>query len=147
MWSNGIKTAFFQKITKNRPAAGLSPQTPKPPRMGAQPPDPLKFNTSPNLDIPPKNKFLVTCQHQLKAFDLPFYDIFAPTKNFFFEVSDDVIVFDLGLPQSKILATPMNYGNFITFFKVIFSEVISLLLCSNLPNTGYEFAIQQVGSA
>ena len=29
--------------------------------------------------------------HQATAFDLPFYDIFAPTKNSCFEVSDDVI--------------------------------------------------------
>ena len=56
------------------------------------------------------NEFLVTCQHQATAFDLPFYDIFAPTKNSCFEVSDDVIACDLrfGPPQSKILATSMG---------------------------------------
>ena len=49
-------------------------------------------------------------QHQATASDLPFCDIFAPTKNFSFEVSDDVITCDLWFepPQSKILATPMN---------------------------------------
>ena len=31
MWSNGIIIAFFQKITKNRPAAGGSP--PADPRL------------------------------------------------------------------------------------------------------------------
>ena len=39
--------------------------------------------------------FLVTCQHQATASDLSFYDIFAPTKNSSFEVSDDVIACDL----------------------------------------------------
>ena len=53
MWSNGVKTAFFQKITKNCPAAGP---------LGASSPDPLNdmfelqytflLNTAPNLDIP-----------------------------------------------------------------------------------------------
>ena len=43
------------------------------------------------------------------ASELPFYDIFAPTKNSSFPVFDDVIACDLwfGSPQSKILATPM----------------------------------------
>ena len=45
----------------------------------------------------PLNEFLVTCQHQATAFDLPFYDIFAPTKNSSFEVSDVVIACDLWL--------------------------------------------------
>ena len=43
----------------------------------------------------PLNEFLLTCQHQATAFDVQFYDIFAPTKNSFFEVSDDVIACDL----------------------------------------------------
>ena len=51
----------------------------------------------------PLNEFLVTCQHQATAFDVPFYDIFAPTKNSCFEVSDDVIACDLrfGPPPIK----------------------------------------------
>ena len=50
------------------------------------------------------------CQHQATASDFLFYDIFARTKNFSFEVSDDVIACSLWFgppPQSKILATPM----------------------------------------
>ena len=42
------------------------------------------------------NEFLVTCQHQATASDLPFYDIFAPHKNPSPKVSDDVIACDLG---------------------------------------------------
>ena len=55
------------------------------------------------------NEFLITWQHRATAYDLPFYDIFVPTKHSSFEVSDDIIAYDLwfGLPQSKILATPM----------------------------------------
>ena len=51
----------------------------------------------------PLNEFLVTCQHQATAFDLPFYDIFAPTKNSSFELSDYVIACDLwfGPPPIK----------------------------------------------
>ena len=49
----------------------------------------------------PLNEFLVTCQHRATASDLPFYDIFAPSKNSSFEVSDDVIACDLGPPNQK----------------------------------------------
>ena len=35
------------------------------------------------------------CRHHVTACDLPFYDIFAPTKNSFFELFDDVIACDL----------------------------------------------------
>ena len=55
MWSNGVKTAFFQKVTKNCP----DPHCLR--RLGAPPPDPLNdtfelqytflLNTSLNLDI------------------------------------------------------------------------------------------------
>ena len=38
MWSNGIKTTFFQKITKNRPAAGGFAHNLG--RLEAPPPDP-----------------------------------------------------------------------------------------------------------
>ena len=60
------------------------------------------------------------CQHQVTASDIPFYDIFAPTKNSFFEVFDDVIVRDLwfGPPQSKILATPMPSAEFFLAFSM-----------------------------
>ena len=44
------------------------------------------------------NEFLVTCQHQATASDLPFYDIFGPTKMSCFKVSDDVIACDLWFP-------------------------------------------------
>ena len=56
------------------------------------------------------NKFLVTCQHQATASDLPFHDIFASTKNSSLEASGDVIACDLrfGPPQLKILATSMG---------------------------------------
>ena len=53
------------------------------------------------LGPPPENEFLVTYQHQATASDLPFYDIFAPTKNSSFEVSDDVNACDLGPPSQK----------------------------------------------
>ena len=62
MWSNGIKIAlFFQKITKNRPAAGgFAPRPPKPPAAGGPAPKPPSvmhlnytsfLNTFPKLDI------------------------------------------------------------------------------------------------
>ena len=48
------------------------------------------------------------CQHQATDSGLLFFDNFAPTKNSFFEVSDNLIACDLWFepPQSKILATP-----------------------------------------
>ena len=58
------------------------------------------------------------CQDKATASDLPFYDIFAPTKISSFEVSDDVIACDLwfGPPlQSKILATLTIYGDIAKF--------------------------------
>ena len=105
MWSNGVKTAFFFK--KLRKIAQ---------RLGALPPDPCQYyvwitvgytsllNTSPNLNIlridylfkpSSSDEFVVTCQHQATASDFPFHDIFAPTKNSSFKVSDDVIACDL----------------------------------------------------
>ena len=57
MWFNGLKISFFQKLTKNRPAAGgFAPKPPEPPAA----PQNLSvmrlsyttfLNTSPNLDI------------------------------------------------------------------------------------------------
>ena len=60
-------------------------------------------------------EFLVTCQHQATASDLPFYDIFARSKSSSFKVFDDVIAYDLwfGPLQSKILATPMRGMSYI----------------------------------
>ena len=64
------------------------------------------------------------------ASDLPFYDIFAPTKNSSFEVSDDVIACDLGPPNQKswlrlcsyiftsyVQNTFKNMHNLVHFFK------------------------------
>ena len=68
------------------------------------------------------NEFLVTCQRQAMASDLPFYDIFAPTKNFSFKVSDDVIACDLGTPQPKIMATPIRGGGVAGLVKVVVVE-------------------------
>ena len=56
------------------------------------------------------NEFLVTCQHQATAFDLPFYDVFAPTKNSCFEVSDDVIACDLRFGPPPIKNPGYVYG-------------------------------------
>ena len=67
------------------------------------------------------------CQRQAMASDLPFYDMFAPTKNFSFEVSDDVIACDLGTPQPKIMATPMS-GGLQVWLKLSWLNDISLLL-------------------
>ena len=65
------------------------------------------------LGPPPENEFLVTCQHQATAYDLPFYNIFALTKNSSFEVSDDVIACDLGPPiKNPGYAYVLTYGPF-----------------------------------
>ena len=93
---------FFKKLQKIAQRLGASPQTPFNNMFELQYTSLL--NTSLNLDIShfnywfkpsPLNEFLVTCQHQPTASDLSFYDIFAPTKKFFFEVSDDAIACDL----------------------------------------------------
>ena len=86
---------------KNRPVAGgFAPRPPS--TLSLNYSTLLYSNTSPNLDIltiglspSPSEEFLVMYQHQAKASDLPFYDIFAPTKNSSFEVSADVIACDL----------------------------------------------------
>ena len=44
---------------------------------------------------PPLEEVPVTYQHLATASDLTFFDFFAPTKNSFFEVSDDVIACNL----------------------------------------------------
>ena len=127
-----LKQLFFQKnCKKSRSGWGLRPQTPiASGGWGLRPQTPVNntfelqytslLNTSANFYIltlgfspPPLNEFLLTCQHQATAFDLPSCDIFASAKNSSFEVSDDVIACDLrfGPPQSKILATPMVPGS------------------------------------
>ena len=58
----------------------------------------------------PLNEFPVTCQHQATAFDVPFYDIFAPAKNFPVEVSDDVIACDLLFWPPPIENSGYAYG-------------------------------------
>ena len=102
-WSDGINIAFFQKDTKNRPAAGASPSDPLLRYVWIT----MHFFTQTRLTIltfsqfnywfkpSPLNEFLVTCQHQATTSDLPFYDIFTPHKNSSFEVSDDAIACDL----------------------------------------------------
>ena len=102
--SSDVKTAFFQKVMKNRP------QTPVCDTFEFQYTSLL--NTSPNfghfhiltigLKPPLQNEFVVTRQHQVTASDLPVYDIFAPQKNSSFELSDDVIVCDLWFGPSPI---------------------------------------------
>ena len=113
---NGVKTAFFSKTTKNRPAAGASPPDPYSLGwLGAPPPDPRQLYVSftvhfftqrvsqfrhlyiltIGLSLPPLNEFLVTCHHQATTSNLPFYDIFVPTKNFSFQVFDDLTACDL----------------------------------------------------
>ena len=49
------------------------------------------------------NEFLVTCQHQATASDLPFYDNFAPTKNSVskFLMTSLHVICGLGLPPIK----------------------------------------------
>ena len=114
-----IKIAFFfQKITKNYPATGGFALRPSSvmclnynallltTRLPIETFSHFKYWFKPSS----LNEFLVTCQLQATASDLPFHNIFAPTNNFSFEVSGDVIPCDLWfgpLPQSKILSTSM----------------------------------------
>ena len=124
-----LKQLFFQNITKNRPAAGgFALRSPKPPAAGGSASrspsiillnySTLLYSTRLSISIfsyfnywfksSPSDEFLVTCQHQAKASDLPFYNIFAHTKNplsKFLMTSLNVIW--APPPQSKILATPM----------------------------------------
>ena len=121
MWSNSIKIAFFPKNYEKSPKGlGLSPQTPiASDGWGLRPQTPsvIRLNYSTLLystHVPQfrhygiltiglslsLNEFLVTCQHQATAFGLPFYDTFAPTKNFYFEVSDDVVACDFWFAPS-----------------------------------------------
>ena len=75
----------------------------------------------------PFTKILAKC-HQATASDLPFYDIFAPQKDTFSKISDDVIACDLwfGPPQSKILATPMStYTTYLIKLRMLPLRIIS----------------------
>ena len=98
-------------------------------------------------------EFLVTCQHQATASDLPFYDrpIFAPTKNFSFAVSDNVIVSDLwsappiknpgyaygfnpkpsfvtGLSCISLSSTRTKFDNFVQHKLVLITPLFSKIL-------------------
>ena len=90
-YENSIFSKNYEKLP-----SGFAPRPPSVTRFDLQ--YTSLFNTSPTLNIftfqllilsapppppPPLNEFVVTCQHQATASDLPFYDIFVPTKNFF----------------------------------------------------------------
>ena len=80
--------------------------------------------------LSPLSEFLVTCQHQATASDLPFNDIFAPTKNSSFEIYDDVIARDLWFgppPQPKILARPMVSGWLLTVLPRYYPNLLILV--------------------
>ena len=106
-----LKQLFFSKNYEKLPSGwGLCPQTPVNDTFELQSllystRLPIKTFSHFNFWFKPSrlNEFLVTCQLQTTAFDLPFYDISAPTKNSFFEVFDDVIVCDLwfGAPPNQ----------------------------------------------
>ena len=127
-----LNSFFFQKITKNRTAAGG--KAPRPlialGGWGIRPPDARQWyvwiaehflysNTSPKvrhfyilntgLGSPRLNECVVKCQHQATASDIPFYDIFAPQKVSLlkFLMTSLHVICGLGPLQSKILATPM----------------------------------------
>ena len=119
-----LKQLFFSKNYEKVPSSwGLCPQTPiASAGWGLSPQTPVNntfelqctslLNTLLSIYIflhfncwfkpSPLNEFLVTCQHQDMASNLPFYDIFAPTKNSSFEYSDDVIACDLGFGPPPI---------------------------------------------
>ena len=103
MWSNDIKIVFFsKKLQKIALRLGLCPpDSHSIRRLGSRPPDPvcdtfelqcssllntrlsiwtfLDFNYW--LKPSPLKEFLVTCQCQATASDLPLYVIFSPQKN------------------------------------------------------------------
>ena len=68
------------------------------------------------------NEFLVTRQHQATAFDLPFYNIFASTKNYSFKVCDDVIAVICGL------APPLNQKSWLRLCYAVFKHFNLALL-------------------
>ena len=72
-------------------------------------------------------------QHRAAASDLPFHDILVPTEHSSFEVSDDIIAYDLwfGSPQAKILATPM-VAPAVILFRYDFKRCVVVLLFSSI---------------
>ena len=160
IWFNGVKAAFFSKNYENRPAAGgFAPDPHSLRRLGAQPPDPRQWYISNTvhfftqhvfqfrhfyiltigLSPPSLNEIPVTCQHQATASDLPFCNIFAPTKTSlskFLMTSLHVICGSAPLPRIKILATPMaeplskmlNYEKIVQIKEFIVWDVL-LVIC------------------
>ena len=144
MWFNGIKIAFFpkklQKIVQRLQSLR---------RLAAPPPDPvcdtfeihklsqhvskvryLRFSSISLIPLSLQNP--VTCQ-QATISDLPPFDIFVP-KNFLFGkilVTSLHVICNLGLPQSKILATSMNWRSpKKLFLKTFFLEnTCGCILC------------------
>ena len=106
-----IKIAFFQKLRKiAQRTGGSAPQTLFCDTFELQYTSLLKhvsqFKHFRNLTIGLKlslNEFLVTCQHQATASDLPFYDIFAPRKIPFskFLMASLHVICGLGPPPIK----------------------------------------------
>ena len=102
MWSNGIKTAFFQKIPKNCPAIG---------GFASRPPFGIRLSYTTLLDVPPRvwhfshftlglsslpvAKFWLNVKRKTSASDLPVYEIFVPQKVPLLKISDVVIAYDL----------------------------------------------------
>ena len=118
-----LKLLYFQKMTKNRPGAGLRPQILVSDTFDLQCTSLLKqvsqfrhFHISNIVLSPPLlNECLVTCQNQATAFDLPFYDIFAFQKIPFskFLMTSLHVICGLPPPQTKILAAPMVPGHLV----------------------------------
>ena len=118
MWSNGVKTAFFSKMTKNCPAAGGF--APRPPQwICFELQYTFLLNTAPNLDIPTVLtiglSFPLWTSSWLHANARPRLLIFHSTislppqkipRTRFLMTSLHVICGLGPPPQSKILATP-----------------------------------------
>ena len=136
LWFNGIKIAFFPKNYKISPNNwGLRLQTPKASSgrgLALRPPSVICLSYASFLKTFPKLdtsctfqplvyalslcKIRVKCQ-QATISDLPSYNIFVPqnlcpTKTSSFEnllMTSQHVICGLGLPQSKILGTPVNW--------------------------------------
>ena len=92
----------------------------------------------------PLNEFLVTCQLQTTASDLPFYNVFALHNKFLFRSSDDVISCDLwfGPPHNQkswlrlwytVITTIFNKKNYHRqVHKLINTFNLNSNLCCNL---------------
>ena len=105
-----LKSLFFQKITKNcLTAGGFAPRPPKPPAARRPAPRPqyvIRLSYTGFLKTSPK---LRICTFQLHLFKPSLFAKSWLSANR--QIFDDVIACDLGLdlPQSKILATPINW--------------------------------------